>query len=72
MISGKDAQSHNRFVFCVVVVKLAVNGNQALSSCHGHVVLCTKEKIRCTILFYGMFHVTWTTFKFNKNQLGTV
>ena len=21
---------------------------------------------------YGMFHVTWTTFKFNRNQLGTV
>ena len=21
---------------------------------------------------YSMFHVTWTTFKFNKNQLGTV
>ena len=25
------AQSHNRFVFCVVVVELAVNGNQALN-----------------------------------------
>ena len=24
------AQAHNRFVFCVVVVKFAVNGNQAL------------------------------------------
>ena len=22
--------------------------------------------------FYSMFHVTWTTFKFNRNQLGTV
>ena len=21
---------------------------------------------------YSMFHVTWTTFKFNRNQLGTV
>ena len=21
---------------------------------------------------YGMFHVTWTTFKFKRNQLGTV
>ena len=21
---------------------------------------------------YNMFHVTWTTFKFNRNQLGTV
>ena len=27
-----------------------------------HTVLC----------FYGMFHVTWITFKFNRNQLGTV
>ena len=24
------AQPHNRFVFCVVVVEFAVNGNQAL------------------------------------------
>ena len=24
------AQAHNRFVFCVVVVEFAVNGNQAL------------------------------------------
>ena len=24
------------------------------------------------ILNYSMFHVTWTTFKFNRNQLGTV
>ena len=24
------------------------------------------------ISLYGMFHVTWTTFKFNRNQLGTV
>ena len=22
--------------------------------------------------YYSMFHITWTTFKFNKNQLGTV
>ena len=22
--------------------------------------------------FYSMFHVTWTTFKFNRNQLGPV
>ena len=30
-ISGKGAgsQPHNRFVFCVVVVEFAVNGNQA-------------------------------------------
>ena len=26
------AQSHNRFVFCVVIVEFAVNGNQALWS----------------------------------------
>ena len=27
----------------------------------------------CEIMWnYGMFHVTWTTFKFNRNQLGTV
>ena len=26
------AQPHNRFVFCVVVVEFAVNGNQALVS----------------------------------------
>ena len=25
------AQAHNRFVFCVVVVEFAVNGNQALA-----------------------------------------
>ena len=24
------------------------------------------------LLSYSMFHVTWTTFKFNRNQLGTV
>ena len=22
--------------------------------------------------YYGMFHVTWSTCKFNRNQLGTV
>ena len=27
---------------------------------------------RIFIKRYGMFHVTWTTFKFNRNQLGTV
>ena len=26
-------QPHNRFVFCVVVVEFAVNGNQALQDC---------------------------------------
>ena len=26
------AQPHNRFVFCVVVVEFAVNGNQALET----------------------------------------
>ena len=25
-----------------------------------------------SISYYSMFHVTWTTFKFNRNQLGTV
>ena len=27
---------------------------------------------RFTSKNYSMFHVTWTTFKFNRNQLGTV
>ena len=28
-MGGMTAQPHNRFVFCVVVVEFAVNGNQA-------------------------------------------
>ena len=24
------------------------------------------------IMFYGMFHLTWITFRFSRNQLGTV
>ena len=32
-----------------------------------------KLKILLAIVFvYSMFHVTWITFKFNRNQLGTV
>ena len=27
---------------------------------------------RLVVYFYSTFHVTWTTFKFNRNQLGTV
>ena len=30
LVGEMIAQLHNRFVFCVVVVKFAVNGNQAL------------------------------------------
>ena len=30
LMSRMTAQLHNRFVFCVVVVEFAVNGNQAL------------------------------------------
>ena len=30
LMGRMTAQSHNRFVFCVVVVEFAVNGNQAL------------------------------------------
>ena len=29
LVGGMTAQSHNRFVSCVVVVDFAVNGNQA-------------------------------------------
>ena len=25
-----------------------------------------------TFFVYSMFHLTWTTFKFNRNQLGTI
>ena len=31
LVGRMTAQPHNRFVFCVVVVEFAVNGNQALS-----------------------------------------
>ena len=30
------------------------------------------ENYENLLYLYGMFHVTWTTFKFNRNQLGTV
>ena len=36
---------------------------------------CAKSSIlSITVisLSYSMFHVTWSTFKFNRNQLGTV
>ena len=29
LVGRMTAQAHNRFVFCVVVVEFAVNGNQA-------------------------------------------
>ena len=28
--------------------------------------------IETRLIVYSMFHVTWTTYKFNRNQLGTV
>ena len=31
-----------------------------------------KGFIRDSDSFYSKFHVTWTTFKFNRNKLGTV
>ena len=30
LVGRMTAQPHNRFAFCIVVVKFAVNGNQAL------------------------------------------
>ena len=30
LVGRMTAEAHNRFVFCVVVVEFAVNGNQAL------------------------------------------
>ena len=31
-----------------------------------------RKKKRSGMFNYSMFHVTWTTFKFDRNQLGTV
>ena len=37
------AQPHNRFVFCVVAVEFAVNGNQALRNDEQTVLLSVLE-----------------------------
>ena len=39
LLAGRmTAQAYNRFVFCVVVVEFAVNGNQALATLQVDVV----------------------------------
>ena len=37
-----------------------------------HIAELCRKLARSVGIFYSMFYVTWTTFKFNKNQLGTV
>ena len=37
-----------------------------------HLVKLCRKLARSVGIFYSMFHVTWNTFKFNRNQLGTV
>ena len=48
----KTAQPLNRFVFCVVVVEFAVNGNQALKSksCQNQFV----TKITCELVLINL------------------
>ena len=53
----------NCFVFVITLVWKTVH-SLAMTQIKAH--LMGKQ---CN---YGMFHVTWTTFKFNRNQLGTV
>ena len=36
------------------------------------VIYSIQRNLRNHSSFYSMLHVTWTTFKFNRNQLGTV
>ena len=44
---------------------------------YGDLILCIINSVIQSLYFirnpcYNMFHVTLTTFKFNRNQLGTV
>ena len=40
------AQAHNRFVFCVVVVEFALNGNQALTKLKEYTIQFDKQTNR--------------------------
>ena len=35
-------------------------------------IILEQSRLTGWLAGYSMFHVTWTTFKFNRNQLGTV
>ena len=54
----------------IINVSYTFRGRQ-ISSSQNHADFA-KTFLLCLICVYSMFHVTWTIFKFSRNQLGTV
>ena len=51
--------------WCMFLISMQILSNAPL-------IVRWKHHYALIILTYSMFHVTWTTFKFNRNQLRTV
>ena len=72
--SRHDSNSDTESIELVCYIKMTIANGAAwsLSLRPVKVVLIHEKRFGNTKRSYSMFHLTWTTFKFNRNQLATV